>query len=141
MSQKEAILLLGSNLGDTKKNIENAIDLINSEINKVTHQSKYLETLPVEFVSSNNFCNIAVSIQTDDSPLSLLRKIKAIERKMGRDIDSKQAGEYQDRMIDIDIVKIGALNFISKDLEIPHHKHCFERDFSKELIEDLISKM
>lgn len=137
MSLQQVVLLLGSNLGDEKKNIEDAILLISNNIGKITQKTEILITKPVEFVSSNNFCNIALVIDTVFSPISLLNKLKEMERQMGRKVDSKTLGGYTDRIIDIDIIYYNALKFVSKNLEIPHKKHVFERDFSKKLLSKL----
>lgn len=136
MSQHKVVLLLGSNIGDTKSNIDTAIKKI-KEANFVFKKSEYLISLPVEFVSSNIFCNIAAIIFTHFSPIQLLNFIKKIEFDMGRANDSKISGVYTDRIIDIDIVSYNDLNFISERLEIPHKKHLFEREFSKILLKDL----
>lgn len=138
MLQNRVVLLLGSNLGNPKKNIQEAISMIDREINKVLKISEFLETKPVEFVSCNIFCNIALSIETGMSPIELLKKIKEIEMKMGRIYDSTALGGYQDRVIDIDIVMMGELKFESSTLTIPHRKHMYERDFSIKLIRQVI---
>ena len=56
---------------------------------------------------------------------------------MGRIHDSKFFGEYRDRIIDIDIVTYERLVFSSDRLEIPHHKHLYDRDFSRKLLDEL----
>lgn len=134
MSFNNVILLLGSNLGNKKKNIELAIKLIEEKIGKVFASTEILVTEPIEFVSNNNFCNIALYISTPISPVLLLRKIKKIEEGMGRNKDSYAEGKYLDRIIDIDIVTFNNIVFKSKFLEIPHSKHIYERDFSKKLL-------
>jgi 2-amino-4-hydroxy-6-hydroxymethyldihydropteridine diphosphokinase len=48
--------------------------------------------------------------------------------------DSRVLGEYQDRIIDIDIVYYDALEFKSNRLRIPHLAH-LKREFSIELLE------
>ena len=138
MSQHQAILLLGSNLGDKKKNLEIAIEKISTEGNIILKNSDFLISEPVEFVSSNIFCNIATIISTGFSPIQLLDYVKSIEIEMGRISDSKVSGGYIDRIIDIDIVKYDDLIFKSERLEIPHQKHLFEREFSKKLLKDFI---
>ncbi|MGE8556802.1 MAG: 2-amino-4-hydroxy-6-hydroxymethyldihydropteridine diphosphokinase [Chryseobacterium jejuense] len=138
MSQQKVVLLLGSNLGDQKKNIELALQKINDAGNQISQVSEFLMSDPVEFVSSNIFCNIAAIIFTHLSPIQLLDCIKNIEVEMGRINDSKISGGYTDRVIDIDIIKYNELNFISERLEIPHKKHLFERDFSRILLKDFI---
>ncbi|WP_317126566.1 2-amino-4-hydroxy-6-hydroxymethyldihydropteridine diphosphokinase [Chryseobacterium nematophagum] len=100
--------------------------------------SEFLITKPVEFASSNIFCNIATIISTNLSPIQLLNFVKKIEIEMGRVNDSKIYDGYHDRIIDIDIVKYNELLFLSERLEIPHKKHLFERDFSRLLLKDFI---
>lgn len=136
MSQHEVVLLLGSNIGDTKNNIDDALVRLN-EVGKIAQQTDYLLTEPVEFVSSNIFCNIATVLYTQLSPIQLITYIKKVEIEMGRILDSTVTKEYTDRIIDIDIVRYNNLNFISEKLVIPHKKHLFEREFSKYLIEKL----
>lgn len=141
MSSNNVILLLGSNLGNKKNNIELAIKFIEKKIGKIFASTEILITEPVEFVSNNNFCNIALCISTPLSPTLLLRKIKKIEEEMGRSKDSYAEGKYLDRIIDIDIVIFNNIKFKSKFLEIPHSKHVYERDFSKELLGILKEKI
>ncbi|WP_419488071.1 2-amino-4-hydroxy-6-hydroxymethyldihydropteridine diphosphokinase [Chryseobacterium bernardetii] len=138
MSQQKVVLLLGSNLGEQKKNIELALQKISEAGNNISQVSEFLMSDPVEFVSSNIFCNIAAIIFTHLSPIQLLDCIKNIEVEMGRINDSKVSGSYTDRIIDIDIIKYNELNFKSERLKIPHKKHLFERDFSRVLLKDFI---
>lgn len=137
MSQHKVVLLLGSNIGDKKNNIDTALSKL-KEAGEILKNSEYLTSEPVEFVSSNNFCNIATIIFTHLSPIQLLNYIKKIEIEMGRVNDSKISGGYTDRIIDIDIIKYNELKFTSKRLEIPHKKHLFEREFSRILLKDFI---
>lgn len=134
MSQHEVTLLLGSNLGDTKKNIETALHYIEKEFGPILRRSDILLTKPVEFASNNIFCNIVVLIKTQFSPIKLLNFIKKIEFDMGRIEDSSVTNAYLDRIIDIDIVLYGGLKFDCKTLNIPHKKHLYEREFSRNLL-------
>lgn len=134
MSQHEVTLLLGSNLGNTKENIEMALSIIEKDIGRILRSSEILFTSPVEFVSNNIFCNIALRIKTQLSPIKLLNLIKKIEFEMGRTEDSLITKGYMDRVIDIDIVFYGNLKFASGRLKIPHEKHANEREFSKKLL-------
>ncbi|SIS50847.1 2-amino-4-hydroxy-6-hydroxymethyldihydropteridinediphosphokinase [Kaistella chaponensis] len=134
MSQYEVTLLLGSNLGDTKKNIETALHYIEKEFGPILRRSDILLTKPVEFASNNIFCNIVVLIKTQFSPIKLLNFIKKIEFDMGRIEDSSVTNAYLDRIIDIDIVLYGDLKFDCKTLNIPHKKHLYEREFSRNLL-------
>lgn len=137
MSQHKVILLLGSNIGDKKNNINTALNKL-KEAGDLLKNSEYLTSEAVEFVSSNNFCNIATIMFTHFSPIQLLNYIKKIEIDMGRVNDSIVSGGYTDRIIDIDIITFNGLKFTSKRLEIPHKKHLFEREFSRILLKDFI---
>jgi 2-amino-4-hydroxy-6-hydroxymethyldihydropteridine diphosphokinase len=137
MSQHEAVLLLGSNLGDSKRNVKMALELLQQSDCRILIKSKIIETEAVEFASTNIFRNIAVLISTHFSPAKLLENVKRIEVQMGRINDSAVAGHYTDRVIDIDIVTFDRLIFFSKKLKVPHNKHLFERAFSQELLNDL----
>ena len=135
------VLLLGSNLGNAENNILLAISELEKRAGKIIKKTKISKTLPVEYDSDNVFCNIAVSMQTAHSPIKLLDEIKKIENEMGRIHDSKFFGEYRDRIIDIDIVTYEGLVFSSDRLEIPHHKHLYDRDFSRKLLDELASEI
>lgn len=137
MSQHNVVLLLGSNIGDQKNNIDTALNKL-SETCTILKKSEYLTSEPVEFASSNIFCNIATIISTHLSPIQLLDYVKKIEIDMGRLTDSTVSKVYIDRIIDIDIVKYGELKFVSERLEIPHNRHLFEREFSRILLKDFI---
>lgn len=139
MSQHHVTLLLGSNLGDPARNIEIALNRIETEIGDILVKSKMLRTIPVEFVSNNIFCNIAILIKTQFSPIKLLDSLKLIERKMGREFDSMISGAYEDRIIDIDVVLYDKLAFWSLELEIPHQRHLYQRDFSMKLLSEVIN--
>ncbi|MBV6879874.1 2-amino-4-hydroxy-6-hydroxymethyldihydropteridine diphosphokinase [Epilithonimonas ginsengisoli] len=134
MSYNTVVLLLGSNINDPENNIKIALKKIESEVGATLINSELIISEPVEFYSINNFCNIAVKLKTQFSPIVLLSKLKHIERVMGRVQDSSYFDAYQDRIIDIDIILYNNIRFISKKLIIPHHKNLYERDFARELI-------
>jgi len=137
MSQYTAILLLGSNIGDRKKNILTALDFLEKRVGEVLQKTEISETAPVEFCSSNNFFNFALLINTSFSPVQLLKAVKDIEKDMGRKADTSEIGYFTDRIIDIDIVKYSGLFFKCRKLQIPHLKHLTEREFSRKLLENL----
>lgn len=137
MSQHTVTLLLGSNLGNPEANLQIAQKLISSEIGEILTKSKILHSEAVEFVSNYNFCNIAMVLKTQFSPLKLLNLIKKIELEMGRTADSAVTKGYTDRIIDIDIVLFNDLKFESKRLQIPHLKHLYQREFSRTLLESI----
>lgn len=138
MSYNDVVLLLGSNINNPEKNIAIALEKIENEAGPILIKSELLITKPVEFESYNNFCNIAVKLKTQLSPIRLLSELKGIEKKMGRTRDSADFGAYQDRIIDIDIILYNNIKYISARLIIPHDKNLYQRDFAKGLINSVI---
>lgn len=122
-----AYISLGTNLGDKRKNIAEAIKNIGELVGDVVRQSALYETEPWGFRSDNRFVNAAVCVDTQLSPRRLLEVTQRIEREMGRTLKS-DGGEYHDRIIDIDILLYGDLHIDEPDLKIPHPL-MHERDF------------
>ena len=118
---------MGTNLGDKRKNIAEAIKNIGELVGDVVRQSALYETEPWGFRSDNRFVNAAVCVDTQLSPRRLLEVTQRIEREMGRTLKSA-GGEYHDRIIDIDILLYGDLHIDEPDLKIPHPL-MHERDF------------
>ena len=125
-------IALGSNLGDKKENINRAILLI-KQFSTVTKQAKLYTTEPWGYNSKNHYLNTGVIIETRYSPFQLLKKLKEIEKKMGR---IKLRDVYEDRIIDLDILTFDNLKISSKELIIPHPKIA-ERKFSIVILKDL----
>ena len=118
---------MGTNLGDKRKNIVEAIKNIGELVGDVVRQSALYETEPWGFRSDNRFVNAAVCVDTQLSPRRLLEVTQRIEMEMGRTLKSA-GGEYHDRIIDIDILLYGDLHIDEPDLKIPHPL-MHERDF------------
>ena len=133
-----AYLSLGTNLGDKRKNIAEAIKNIGELVGDVVRQSALYETEPWGFRSDNRFVNAAVCVDTQLSPRRLLEVTQRIEREMGRTLKS-DGGEYHDRIIDIDILLYGDLHIDEPDLKIPHplmHERHFVMTPLNEIMEE-----
>jgi len=117
---------VGSNLGNRRKNIEEAIKKINSlKETKVLRVSRLMPTKPVGGpAGQTDFLNAALKIQTKIPPLNLLKKLKTIEKELGR-VESVRNGP---RSIDLDILFYGNKIIQSEKLTIPHPR-ILERDF------------
>jgi len=117
---------IGSNLGNRKKNINSAIKKIGAlNKTKVIKLSKIIETEPVGGPGNQpKFLNAALKIQTELSPLKLLKNLKKIEKELGR----TKTIRYGPRIIDLDILFYADKIINRKDLKIPHPK-IFEREF------------
>lgn len=123
-------LSLGSNLGDRKMYLRQAVGLLEKEAGTVIKQSSVYETDSWGF-DSFPFLNQVVVLSTDLSPFELLERIKEMEIRLGRDKKSVKEGSqavYSDRTIDIDILFFDDLEIRSEELTIPHPKIA-ERDF------------
>lgn len=118
---------LGSNIGNRKRNMRDAIQYLESIVGTLVRQSDLFETEPWGFDSPNLFINMCVCMETPLSPRQLLEATQSIEKKMGRTLKS-EAGEYADRIIDIDILIYDDLEINDGDLVIPHPL-MHERDF------------
>jgi len=123
----KAYLGLGSNLGDKKENIDQAIRQISRKTGEVLQQSSYYTSKPQGFKSENDFINVVVLIETDLEPLELLHQLQEIEKEMGRTYKSVDA-MYADRIIDIDILLYEDIVLDLPELKIPHPL-MKERDF------------
>ena len=109
---------LGSNLGKKKRNLQDAINLISSEIGPVKECSDFYYSKPDGFPSKNEFVNLVVKVETKMSAFDLLDATEAIERSLGR--TDKSCGVYKDRKIDIDILFFNDEKIATERLVIPH---------------------
>ncbi len=126
-------LSLGSNLGNRKQLLLDAIEKINKKVGNIVRQSSFYETKPWGFESENLFLNAAVKVTTKFSPTELLEVTQQIEREMGRKKKTtynfrQQTPNYSDRPIDIDILLYDDLHVDLPELKIPHPL-MQERDF------------
>ncbi len=134
-------LSLGSNQGDRRQNIGNAISLLNVELKMpYTAVSSFIETEPWGFESDEKFINAVVMYELDfpdgynaeAEGLMILEKCKDIERRMGRTggplYDEKGERVYTSRPIDIDILLLGDDRIDCEELTVPH-KLMYEREF------------
>ncbi len=135
----EVYLGLGSNLGDKRRNIAEAVRLIGERVGEVARQSTLIETEPWGFQSQNSFLNGVVLCLTDKSPREVLTLTQQIERDLGKRkehatkrsqiVKSKSSNcKYADRPIDIDILLYDDLTVDEPDLKIPHPL-MHQRDF------------
>lgn len=126
---------LGSNLGDRRKNIRLAIQKINRlKGTKVIKVSKLIETAPVGGpLRQPKFLNGALKIKTNLSPQLLLKKIKEIEKELGR----SKTTRFGPRTIDLDILLYSDKIMKTKKLTIPHPR-MFERDFVLKSLSEVI---
>src|SRR5436305_1274223 len=117
--KKLAYLSLGSNVGDRRANLEQALERL-SEIGEVKSVSSFYETAPVDFTRQPDFLNIAAILETEKMPRQLLHALLEIERSMGRKRPTRPAGVKGPRPLDIDILLLGSATVETPELTIPH---------------------
>ena len=120
-----AYLSLGSNLGNREENLWEAIKLLARSTGEIIQKSAVYEYKPWGFDSENLFLNMAVGLKSNLEPFDLLRAIKEIETRMGRE---PATDGYCDRPVDIDIIFYDDLILETDGLIIPHplmHKRKF----------------
>ena len=117
--KNEVFISLGSNLGDRKKNIRDALLLLSGdqriELGKL---SGLYETEPRDFRDQPRFLNCVVKLKTDLPPESLLAFCQETERTLGR-VRTVRSGP---RIIDLDILAYGQQVIETPRLMVPHPK-------------------
>lgn len=119
-------LLLGGNLGDVKRTLQAAQQLINDRVGAVMRCSNRYETKPWGFVSEAPFFNQALEVSTDLSAEEVLDTIQQIEQELGRNRAAEQierastGARYTSRPIDIDILFYGSACIDTERLQVPH---------------------
>ena len=108
-------LSLGSNVGNRENNLKLALKEL-SEILRIKKISSIYETKPLLYQKQDNFLNIVVEVSYFDEAESLLKNIKAIEKKMGREATLR----FGPRIIDIDIIFFNGQEINDESLTIPH---------------------
>ena len=123
-----AYLSLGSNLGKKKKNLELAKALLNSTGVKIICASSYYKTKSWPNKNFPDYLNAVILINTNNDLIELFKKIKTIEKKVGR---TKSPKNYP-RICDIDIIDFNGFclstSYKDNEITIPH-KNMHKRSF------------
>ena len=108
---------LGSNLGDPKANLCEAVERLSAhpDVRLQRLASLYL-TAPIGYTDQPDFINSAAVVETDLDPIDLQALTKGIENEMGRTRNFR----WGPRVIDIDILLYDAVVVDEPDLTIPH---------------------
>lgn len=111
-----AILLLGSNLGNKKEKIESALFELSKRAGKINLCSGLYKTSAWGIKEQPDFINQVVNLLTEMTPLELLNEINTIENKLGR----LDRAKWHSREIDIDILFYDNEIIDNETLIIPH---------------------
>lgn len=129
---KDVYFLLGSNLGDRLKTLEEALTMLTREVGDLVKMSSVYETEPWGITEQPVFLNQTVCIRTAETPDAILRVIKEIEEKLQRERYEK----WGSRTIDVDILFYGRDIIRQEDLTIPHPA-IQERNFTLVPLEEI----
>ncbi|WP_214070232.1 2-amino-4-hydroxy-6-hydroxymethyldihydropteridine diphosphokinase [Mucilaginibacter sp. dw_454] len=109
-------LLLGSNMGDRKEYLQQAVLHISFDVSPDMRISSVYETQSWGKVDEPDYLNMVVEVKTDLSAQTILDKILSIEQVMGR----KREEKWGSRTIDIDILYYNNDIIDTPGLSIPH---------------------
>ncbi len=126
MNSREVVFIgLGSNIGDRRGYLEQAITSIGQHANiQIEKQSSFIETEPVGEHLNAPFLNGVIKCCTSLDPFVLLNELQRIEQDLGR----TQKGTNQPRTIDLDILFYGQEILETSELDVPHPK-AHQREF------------
>jgi 2-amino-4-hydroxy-6-hydroxymethyldihydropteridine diphosphokinase len=136
-SLKKYTLLLGSNMGDSKGYLADAMAQIEVTIGPITNKTTIHQTPAWGKTDQPDFFNLALELETGLAPLQLLEATQAIENKLGR----VRTEKWGPRTLDIDILYCGDLILNNERLTIPHpylHQRKFTLDLLVELNPDFV---
>ncbi|GAO30064.1 2-amino-4-hydroxy-6-hydroxymethyldihydropteridine pyrophosphokinase [Geofilum rubicundum JCM 15548] len=114
----KALILLGGNIGETKRLMQMARNEMDRLAGKVTRESAMYESAAWGFEADQNFLNQVLEMTTKLKPVDLLHLLQKIEKDLGR---TRSPGSgYASRGIDIDILFLDDLVMETKELTVPH---------------------
>lgn len=122
-------------MGDVKRTLQAAQQLINDRVGAVMRCSNRYETKPWGFEAEIPFFNQALEVSTDLTAEEVLHTVQQIENELGRNRAAEQiekaatGARYTSRPIDIDILFFGSEVIESEELTVPH-PHLAEREFA-----------
>ncbi len=139
--QKLAFLALGSNLGDAKQNVLNAMRRLQEFSDLPLLRSSLWQTTPVDCPpDSPTFVNAVVGFlpRTTETPESLLGRFQALEIEFGR---PPKKVPNEPRVLDLDLIAFRQERRASDPLTLPHpraHLRRFVLQPLSEIAPDLV---
>jgi 2-amino-4-hydroxy-6-hydroxymethyldihydropteridine diphosphokinase len=120
-----AYLGLGSNLGDRRKNLAEAVRRLHANpARQVVQASPVYESSPVGVTAQPDFLNLVVKVTTTETPHELLAECLWIETDLGR----VRQERWGPRTIDIDLLLYCDARIDDERLTVPHPR-MYERSF------------
>lgn len=119
-SGRRAFLGLGTNLGDRRAFLREAVDAVPD----LTTVSSVYETEPVGGPEQGAFLNIVVELHTELEPYDLLEVCRSLERAAGRE----RRVRWGPRTLDVDVLWIDGVTIGEDELTVPHPR-MYQRNF------------
>ena len=111
------IIGIGTNIGDRKENIKNALEaLALVPKTEVLRSSKIYETEPVGYAEQESFFNACAELESSLNPNELLGVCLGIEAGFGRVREFKNGP----RILDLDLILAEEGSVDSENLTLPH---------------------
>jgi 2-amino-4-hydroxy-6-hydroxymethyldihydropteridine diphosphokinase len=126
-------LLLGTNIGDLKENLLQAMRAIEANGIKILKKSNIYKTKPWGVEDQPDFLNQALEVASELSAVDLMKILKLIESQMGRKKNEKR---WHPRLIDIDILFWGDRVIERAELNVPHPEF-FNRPFAMRILSEI----
>lgn len=123
----KAVLALGSNIAPAKENIDKAVEALSS-LGTVKEVAPYIVSQPEGYSNQADFINTVLILSTPYAPLPLLKKLKALEKELGRTPTFPNGP----RVIDLDLLFYDDLVLFEDDDQYPlfvPHPRLHEREF------------
>ena len=125
----QAYIALGSNLQQPRRQVEQALDeLAQLPQTRLLQQSSLYRTAPLDHNNHRSeqpeFINAVAQVETELTPLTLLRALLAIEDRHGRERPYRNAP----RVLDMDLLLYDEVIMNTAELTLPHPR-MFERGF------------
>ena len=129
-----AFIALGTNLGDRRKFLRDALDAFDADDGSTSLQavSPLYETAPVGGPEQGHYLNLVIEIRTSLEPLDLLDRCLEIERGAGRE----RLVRWGPRTLDADVLLIDDLQIDTERLTVPHPR-MWDRRFVVEPLADI----
>jgi 2-amino-4-hydroxy-6-hydroxymethyldihydropteridine diphosphokinase len=119
MPARIGLLGLGSNVGERRAHLQDAVDALPGVGVRVLAASSVYDTDPVgEVLDQPSFLNACLRVETELEPLELLDAAKRMERELGR----REGIRHGPRAIDIDILLLDALELRHERMLLPHEQ-------------------
>lgn len=119
-NSKLVFIALGSNLGDSRQNILDAMARLQTFSDEPILKSSLWETSPVNCPPySRKFINAVAGFEPrpDETPESLLAKLQSLEKEFGR---QAKKSLNEPRPLDLDLIAFGAETRKTPELILPH---------------------